>query len=51
MIQLTIEETVYRRLQREIDSRMPIGFPESKKGLDIKILKMLFTPKDAEITS
>ena len=39
---------VYRQLQRHIDS-MPIPFPESKSGLDIKLLKHFFTPEEAEI--
>lgn len=43
------EDKVYRQLQEEIDTRMPIGFPRSESGLDIKILKELFTPKEANI--
>ena len=39
---------VYRKLQRHIDS-MPIPFPESKSGLDIKLLKHFFSPEEAEI--
>ncbi|MGV9173417.1 MAG: DUF362 domain-containing protein [Promethearchaeia archaeon] len=40
---------IYRSLQKEIDKRMPIGFPKSEKRLDIKILKRLFSPKEAAI--
>ena len=36
---------VYRQLQRHIDN-MPIAFPESESGLDIKLLKHFFTPEE-----
>ena len=39
---------VYRQLQRHIDN-MPVAFPESESGLDIKLLKHLFTPEEAKI--
>jgi NAD-dependent dihydropyrimidine dehydrogenase PreA subunit len=42
-------EDVYRKLQQHLD-RMPIGFPASKSGIEIKILKQLFTPEEAELT-
>jgi len=42
------DELVYRKLQKHID-RMPVGFPESKNGSEIKILKDLFTPEEAQI--
>jgi len=41
---------VYRKLQQHIDKRMPVGFPQSESGTDIKILKNLFTPEEASIT-
>ena len=28
---------------------MPVGFPESESGLDIRLLKHLFSPEEAEI--
>ena len=40
---------VYRKLQQHIDERMPVGFPRSESGADIKILKHLFTPEDANL--
>ncbi len=43
------KENVYRALQREIDTRMPVGFPESKDGHDIEILKLLFTEQEARV--
>ena len=42
-------EDLYRKLQQHLD-RMPVGFPASKSGVEIKILKHLFTPEEAELT-
>lgn len=42
------EEIIYRRLQEHIDN-MPVGFPVSRTGLDIKILKQLFTVEEANV--
>jgi NAD-dependent dihydropyrimidine dehydrogenase PreA subunit len=39
---------VYRRLQRHLD-RMPIGFPATVSGVEIRILERIFTPDEAEI--
>ena len=39
---------VYRQLQKHIDN-MPIAFPESESGLDIKLLQYFFTPEEAKI--
>ena len=39
---------VYRQLQRHLDS-MPIPFPESESGYDIKLLQHFFTPEEAQI--
>ena len=45
----TIEcETLYRRLQQHLD-RMPVAFPPTQSGVEIRILKRLFTPEEAEI--
>jgi len=41
---------VYRKLQQHIDERMPVGFPPSESGADIRILKSLFTPEEASLT-
>lgn len=41
-------DTVYRNLQKHIDN-MPVGFPQSASGLDIRLLKHLFTPEEAQI--
>jgi electron transport complex protein RnfB len=42
------EDHVYRELQRYLD-RMPAGFPEVASGLDIRLLKRLFTPEEARV--
>jgi electron transport complex protein RnfB len=42
------EADLYRRLQRHIDS-MPIAFPATESGVEIRLLKRLFSPREAEI--
>lgn len=44
------EEKVYRALQKSLDA-LPISFPETKSGVEIKILKKIFTPVQALIGS
>lgn len=39
---------IFRRLQEHLDT-MPVGFPATQSGVEIKILKHLFTPEDAEV--
>src|ERR1017187_2504524 len=41
-------ETLYRRLQQHLD-RMPVAFPPTPSGVEIRILQRLFTPEEAEI--
>lgn len=43
-------ENVYVHLQRHID-RQAIGFPATKSGTELKILKHIFSPKEAEIAA
>jgi formate hydrogenlyase subunit 6/NADH:ubiquinone oxidoreductase subunit I len=38
---------VYRKLQRHIDV-MPVGFPATESGVELSILRRLFTPEEAE---
>ena len=40
---------VYTRL-REFMDKMPAGYPETPTGVEIKILKKLYTPDEAELT-
>jgi electron transport complex protein RnfB len=42
------DEIVYRKLQMYLDS-LPIDYPETESGVEIRILKSLFTPQEAEI--
>ena len=39
---------IYRKLQQHLN-KMPIGFPSTKSGSDIRLLQHLFTPEEAEI--
>jgi len=39
---------VYRELQKHLD-KMPVGFPATESGIEIKLLKHLFTLEQAEI--
>lgn len=45
-----INDTYYRELQRSLD-KLPISFPETESGVEIKILKHIFTPIQALIGS
>ena len=40
------EMEIYKQLQQHLD-KMPIGFPLSKSGSGIRLLKHLFTPEEA----
>ncbi|MFX0078598.1 MAG: ATP-binding protein [Candidatus Hermodarchaeota archaeon] len=42
------DDAVYRELQRHLDS-MPVGFPATASGVEIRILKQLFSPEEAKI--
>jgi len=42
------EDEIYRKLQKHLDS-LPIDHPETESGVEIRILKHLFTPQEAEI--
>ncbi|WP_022668663.1 DUF362 domain-containing protein [Desulfospira joergensenii] len=41
-------EDVYKRLARHLDNT-PGGFPETESGVELRILKRLFTPQEAEL--
>jgi electron transport complex protein RnfB len=43
-----LENSIYRELQRHLD-RMPVGFPATESGVEIRILKHLFTPEEARV--
>ena len=39
---------VYKRLAKHLDN-LPTGFPATESGVELKILKRLFTPREAEV--
>ena len=41
---------IYRKLQRHLDT-LPIGYPATKSGVEIRLLKLLFTPEEAKIAT
>ena len=45
---MSSETDPYRKLQQRLD-QLPIGYPATESGVEIRILKHLFTPKEAEI--
>jgi ferredoxin len=42
-------DTLYRKLQQHLD-RMSVGFPATESGVEIRILRQLFTPEEAALT-
>lgn len=47
---MTIESQVYRDLQEHLD-KLPIGYPPTESGVEIRILEHLFTPEEAKIAT
>ena len=43
-------EQVYIKLQQHLD-RQPVGFPSTESGAEIRILRHIFTPREAEIAA
>ncbi|MHA2392628.1 MAG: ATP-binding protein [Promethearchaeota archaeon] len=46
----TQEIDIYRKLQQHLNS-LPVGFPATESGVEIRLLKHLFTPEEAKIAS
>jgi Pyruvate/2-oxoacid:ferredoxin oxidoreductase delta subunit len=42
------EVDVYRRLQEHLDA-LPVGYPATKSGVELRILERLFTPDEAAV--
>lgn len=42
------EEDVYRRLQERLDD-LPVRFPRTESGVELRLLREIFTPDDARI--
>ena len=47
---MSSEEKIYRNLQEHLDQQ-PIGYAAVESGADIRVLKHVFTPKEAEIAT
>ena len=43
-------DQIYKKLQTHLDSQ-PVGFPATQSGAEIKILKHIFSPSEAEIAT
>jgi len=44
------ETKIYRKLQEHLD-KLPIGFPITKSGVELRLLEYLFTPEEANIAT
>ena len=49
VIKMTVDDSLYHLLRHEIDTRTANAFPSSDSGLEIRILKQIFTPLEAQI--
>jgi len=45
------EDPIYDELRKKIDESMPIGFPASVDGSELRLLELLFTPEEAKIAT
>ncbi|UCC57835.1 MAG: 4Fe-4S binding protein [Candidatus Bathyarchaeum sp.] len=45
-----MSESVYKKLAKRLDA-MPHGFPETKNGVELKLLQKIFTPEEAALFS
>ncbi|MEJ2295984.1 MAG: hypothetical protein P8Y23_14605, partial [Candidatus Lokiarchaeota archaeon] len=43
-------DSVYRKLQRHLNT-LPIGYPDTKSGVELRLLKYVFSPEEAEIAT
>src|SRR5512137_2990373 len=43
-------DDIYRQLQRHLD-KLPVGYPPTESGVEIRILKHLFTPEEAALAT
>ncbi|MBY8992619.1 MAG: 4Fe-4S binding protein [Candidatus Lokiarchaeota archaeon] len=44
------EVGIYRQLQQHLDT-LPVGYPPAESGVDLRLLKQVFTPEEAKIAS
>lgn len=45
---MSLEARLYKRLRKHLDT-MPVGFPSTRSGVELKILRHLFTPDEARV--
>ena len=45
---MPFQEKLYRRLRKHLDT-MPVGYPSTRSGVELKILKHLFTPDETRV--
>lgn len=45
---MDVESDVYRKLQQHLD-KMPVGYPATGSGVELRLLEFLFTPEQARI--
>jgi electron transport complex protein RnfB len=43
-----MEQEIYKRLAKHLDN-LPGGFPPTENGVELRILKRLFTPEEAKL--
>ena len=43
-----MEQEIYKRLAKHLDN-LPGGYPSTESGVELRILKRLFTPEQAEL--
>jgi electron transport complex protein RnfB len=47
---MATENDAYRKLQRHLN-KMPVGYPATKTGVEINLLKSIFTPEQAAVAT
>ncbi len=50
MIIISDNDDIYRELQKHLDT-LPIGYPATESGVELRILKQLFTPDEAKVAT
>jgi len=43
-----MNDEIYKKLAKVLDT-LPSGFPQTENGVEIKLLKKLFTPEEADL--
>jgi hypothetical protein len=46
----TDNRDAYRKLQEHLN-KMPVGYPATQSGVEIKLLEAIFTPQEATLTT